>query len=188
MTRNCNPLVALALIAAFATLLESCHSSGRSAVSASTAQPTATKKWEFSTGRPANLCKGCYDQEQIPAIGSDGTIYAGGARGLYALRPDGTQKWYYENVYQPIGIPIHFVVIDDNENIWFDATSTIPGSGSVIRVGPDGQDEGGMGLGSGRPTQIGEASDGTIVASGTAIDITGKSVQPKSWIVGGDSF
>ena len=188
MTRNCNPVVALALIAAFATLLESCHSSGRSTVSASSAGPTGTKKWEFSTGRPATLCKGCYYQEQIPAIGSDGTIYIGGARGLYALRPDGTQKWYYENVYQPSGIPIHFVVIDDNENIWFDGTSTIPGSGSVIRVGPDGQDEGGMGLGGGPPTQIGEAFDGTIVASGTAIDITGKSAQPKSWIVGGNSF
>ena len=133
------------------------------------------------------MCKGCYYQEQIPAIGSDGTIYAGGARGLYALRPDGTQKWYYENVYQPSGIPIHFVVIDDNENIWFDGTSTIPGSGSVIRVGPEGQDEGGMGLGGGPPTQIGEAFDGTIVASGTALDITGKSAQPKSWIVGGNS-
>jgi len=188
MTRNCNPVVVLALIAAFATLLESCHSSGRSAVSASSAGPTGTKKWEFSTGRPPTLCKGCYYQEQIPAIGSDGTIYVGGARGLYALRPDGTQKWYYENVYQPSGIPIHFVVIDDNENIWFDGTSTIPGSGSVIRVGPDGQDEGGMGLGGGPPTQIGEAFDGTIVASGTAIDITGKSAQPKSWIGGGNSF
>ncbi len=188
MTRICNSVVALALVAAFSTVLESCHSSGRSAQSASSARPTATKKWEFSTGRPATLCKGCYDQEQIPAIGSDGTIYVGGARGLYALRPDGTQKWYYENVYQPTGIPIHFVVVDDNENIWFDATSTIPGSGSVIRVGPDGQDEGGMGLGGGPPTQIGEAFDGTIVASGTAIDIRGKSAQPKSWIVGGNSF
>jgi outer membrane protein assembly factor BamB len=188
MTRICNPVVALALIAASSTGLESCHSSVRSAESASTAQPTATKKWEFSTGRPANLCNGCYDQEQIPAIGSDGTIYAGGARGLYALRPDGTQKWYYENIYQPAGIPIHFVVIDDDENIWFDARSTIPGSSSVIRVGPDGQDEGGMGLGGGPPTQIGEAFDGTIVASGKAMDITGKSVQPKSWIVGGNAF
>jgi outer membrane protein assembly factor BamB len=46
-----------------------------------------------------------YYQEQIPAIGSDGTIYAGGSRGIYALRPDGTQKWYYENVYQPSGTP-----------------------------------------------------------------------------------
>jgi outer membrane protein assembly factor BamB len=188
MIRICNSVVALALIAAFSTVLESCHSSVRSAKSGSSARPTATKNWEFSTGRPVTLCKGCYEQEQIPAIGPDGTIYAGGARGLYALRPDGTQKWYYENVYQPTGIPIHFVVIDDNENIWFDATSTIPGSGSVIRVGPDGQDEGGVGLGSGPATQIGEAFDGTIVASGTAIDITGKSAQPKSWFVGGTSF
>jgi outer membrane protein assembly factor BamB len=114
MTRICNSVVALALIAAFSTVLESCHSSVRSVESGSSARPTATKKWEFSTGRPVTLCKGCYEQEQIPAIGPDGTIYAGGARGLYALRPDGAQKWYYEDVYQPTGVPIYFVVIDDS--------------------------------------------------------------------------
>jgi outer membrane protein assembly factor BamB len=188
MARIRNPFVVLSLIAAFPILLESCHSPNRSAESASAARLAPTKKWEFSTGHPAGSCKGCYYQEQIPAIGSDGTLYAGGARGLYALRADGTQKWYYENVYQPTGVPIHFVVIDDNENIWFDATSTIPGSGSVIRVGPNGEDEGGLGLGSGPATQIGEAFDGTIVASGTAMDITGKVAQPKSWHVGGASF
>ncbi|MFY9804912.1 MAG: PQQ-binding-like beta-propeller repeat protein [Candidatus Acidiferrales bacterium] len=187
MPRHCKLLVALPLIAVCSTFLQACHSSARSSESPAPIALIPTKKWEFSTGRPANQCKGCYYQEQIPAIDSDGTIYAGGARGLYALAPDGKQRWYYENVYQPNGIAIHFVVIDDNENIWFDAASTIPGSGSVIRVDAEGHDEGGMGL-TGPVTQIGEAYDGTIVASGTVIDINGKVAQPKVWRVGGDFF
>jgi outer membrane protein assembly factor BamB len=186
MTRNSNVVVSAGLMTAFLAALGSCHSFSRSAESASRTSPAPTKKWEFSTGHPAPLCRGCYYEEQIPAIGSDGTIYAGGSRGIYALRPDGTQKWYYENLYQPIGYAIHFVLIDDNENIWFDAANTTPGSGSVIRVGPDGQDKGGVGLTS-PIMQIAEAYDGSVAANGTVIDISGKSAQPKPWNLGGVS-
>ena len=186
MTRNSHVVVSAGLMTAFLAVLGSCHSFSRSARSAARALRAPTKKWEYSTGRPAPLCRGCYYQEQIPAIGSDGTIYAGGSRGIYALRPDGTQKWYYENVYQPIGYPIHFVLIDDNENIWFDAANTNPGSGSVIRLGPDGQDKGGVGLTS-PIMQIAEAYDGSVAANGTVIDISGRSAQPKPWNLGGVS-
>jgi outer membrane protein assembly factor BamB len=78
------------------------------------------------------------------------------------------------------------VLIDDNENIWFDAANTNPGSGSVIRLGPDGQDKGGVGLTS-PIMQIAEAYDGSVAANGTIIDISGKSAQPKPWNLGGVS-
>ena len=97
MTRNSKVVVSAGLMTVFVTVLGSCHSFSRSAESASRASPAPTKKWEFSTGHPALLCRGCYYEEQIPAIGSDGTIYAGGSRGLYALHPDGT----YARMYWP---------------------------------------------------------------------------------------
>src|SRR5713226_1175268 len=77
--------------------------------------PTPIKKWAFATmpsiaqdcvkpgspwygfvghkcdpGMPDNL------PEHSPAIDADGTIYVGGANRLYALNPDGTEKWFYE--------------------------------------------------------------------------------------------
>ena len=56
-----------------------------------------TLKWKFSTGDKVN---------SSPAIGADGTIYAGSADGhLYAIRPDNTQKWVYSttgtDLYSP---------------------------------------------------------------------------------------
>jgi outer membrane protein assembly factor BamB len=186
MTRNSNLVFALALMVVFLPVLESCHSASPPIESAGRASSAPTKKWEFSTGHPPPQCKSCYYQEQIPAIGSDGTIYVGGSRGVYALRSDGTKKWYYENVYQPIAYPIHFVVIDDDENIWFDAANTNPGSGSVIRVGPDGQDKGGVGL-TAPVTQIAEAYDGSMAANGTVIDIAGNFAQIRRWNLGGDA-
>ena len=64
-----------------------------------------------------------YYADQTPAIGDDGTIYAGGSLGLYAIRPDGTEKWHFDSPGQPANVPVHFVLIDDIGNIWFDLTS-----------------------------------------------------------------
>jgi outer membrane protein assembly factor BamB/pimeloyl-ACP methyl ester carboxylesterase len=49
-----------------------------------------TQKWKFATG------SGIYYSS--PAIGADGTIYVGSRDGnLYAVNPDGTQKWKLAN-------------------------------------------------------------------------------------------
>ena len=48
---------------------------------------TVTLKWSFSTGGSV------YSN---PAIGGDGTIYVGSCdHKLYAINPDGTEKWRY---------------------------------------------------------------------------------------------
>ena len=54
----------------------------------STSGNPGTLKWKFV----ATNC--CGEVDSSPAIGSDGTIYVGaGANDLYAINPDGTQKW-----------------------------------------------------------------------------------------------
>ena len=129
-------------------------------------------------------CAVIFCEEQIPATGVDGTIYAGGSRGLYALPPDGTPAWLYNSVYPSSAYPIPFVLIDDRGDAWCDATSTLPNSGDVVRVNPNGQERGAVGLTS-RVTQIAEAPDGSIVATGRFIDIDGNVATLKPWIVGG---
>ncbi|MCJ8011595.1 S-layer homology domain-containing protein [Paenibacillus sp. KQZ6P-2] len=53
--------------------------------------PAGKKKWEFAMGGLKKLSI----PDLSPAIGADGTIYAGGSdsRNLYALYPDGSLKW-----------------------------------------------------------------------------------------------
>ncbi|MBB6672915.1 S-layer homology domain-containing protein [Cohnella nanjingensis] len=55
--------------------------------------PDGEKLWEF----PMGVLKKIWIPDLSPAIGADGTIYAGGADSgnLYALQPDGSQKWNY---------------------------------------------------------------------------------------------
>ncbi len=50
------------------------------------AQPL--ERWTFALGS-----QGTYTS---PIVGADGTIYAGGSQRLYAINPDGTQKWRFE--------------------------------------------------------------------------------------------
>src|SRR5438876_7301315 len=52
-------------------------------------KPDGTRIWEFTFGPPVAVI-----YAPAPTIGSDGTIYAAASdRKLYALNPDGTQKW-----------------------------------------------------------------------------------------------
>lgn|GEM_PF-1166001 len=58
------------------------------------AQAPGTLKWQFSTGVSEAAGGTIYTS---PAIADDGTIYFGAYTGkLYAVNPDGTQKWAYE--------------------------------------------------------------------------------------------
>jgi len=109
--------------------------------------PTPVKKWEFVTmnsivqdcvkpsdPRWSGAVRRCDPRipddlpEHSPAIDADGTIYVGGARGLYALNPDGTQKWFHENTefgvnFQAPYQPVLYVFIADDGHIWFDFKS-----------------------------------------------------------------
>lgn len=109
--------------------------------------PTPAKKWEFivmdsivqDCARPdsplyrfsTHKCDPRIPDslpEHSPAIDADGTIYAGGAKGLYALNPDGTEKWFYELQengfdFQTGYRPVLYTFVDDNNHVWLDFKS-----------------------------------------------------------------
>lgn len=146
------------LAAAFLTsALAGCSGKNASTPSAP-AGPSPTKKWEIQIAHLAAPNKDGFYDDQSPAIGDDGTIYAGGSLGLYAIRPDGTEKWHHDINGQQAATPVRYVLIDDIGNIWFDdSTNNI---GGTVRVTPDGK---GGEVGSILPvTQLGSAYDGTV--------------------------
>ncbi len=132
------------------TALTGCH-----ALSISSA-PEPVKKWEFVTGKPDYRMR---NFPQSPAIGDDGTIYAGASRGVFALNPDGSKKWFRQAPYEAMNNSVVFVVLDDSGNIWYDETSTV--TGGVVRLAPDGSG-GNDGVSRALVTQIGMGFDGTI--------------------------
>jgi len=109
--------------------------------------PTPVKKWEFVTTK--SIVQDCtkptspyYNYsthrcdpripdsfpEHSPAIADNGTIYVGGATGLYALNPDGTQRWFHENQengfsFQAPYQPVLYAFIADDGHIFFDFKS-----------------------------------------------------------------
>jgi outer membrane protein assembly factor BamB len=148
-----SPLFAFTIFGA--TLFSaSCHSSGSA--------PAPTKKWEFFVGKPRDVSRDSVHDQQIPALAPDGTIYAPGDRGLYALNPDGTQKWFFPAPYQTPAMPLHVAMVDDAGNIWFDFTVEVNGlRGGASAVAPDGT-ETKLSASRAMVSQIGQAPDGTI--------------------------
>lgn len=139
-------------------MLASC----RSPAPPGSSQAAPTKKWEVPIDQLHQVWRGNYHDDQCPAIGADGTIYVPGSRGLYALRVDGSQKWFHEALYQSPHFPLHFVLVDDNGNIWFDQSVEINGlRGGVTEVDADGHELPGA-ISMNQVSQIAEAYDGTV--------------------------
>ncbi|NOX36487.1 MAG: PQQ-like beta-propeller repeat protein [Calditrichaeota bacterium] len=82
--------------------------------------------------------QGSYTATWFPAIGSDGTIYYGSGKYLYALTPEGNMKWKfsaptrYFAVYGP--------VIDNSGTIYFGAYDSLMASSEsyLYALNPDG--------------------------------------------------
>lgn len=57
--------------------------------------PDGSKRWDFPIGPQVS---------EVPAIGADGTVYAGSSKNkkFYAINPDGSEKWVYETGFAPI--------------------------------------------------------------------------------------
>jgi outer membrane protein assembly factor BamB len=175
----------LPLLAFSLTILGSCHSSGPTLASSSAAP---TKKWEFSTGALHQVPRGDFFDDQSPAIGSNGTLYVPGNSGLYAVRPDGTQKWFYRAQYQSPAFPIRFVLVDDNGNIWCDETAEVGRIvGGAMELDPDGNQKPGA-VSRERVSQLSEAYDGTVFVamggSAVPVHIDGKGADLSAHIVG----
>jgi outer membrane protein assembly factor BamB len=185
MKRDFPSGASLPLLAFSLTILASCHSAGPAPASFA---PAPAKKWEFSTGALHPLPRGSFFDDQSPAIGGDGTLYVPGNSGLYAVRPEGTQKWFYRAQYQSPAFPIRFVLVDDNGNIWCDETAEVGRIvGGALEVGPDGREMPGA-VSRERVGQLSEAYDGTVFVAmgGSAIPvrIDGKGADLSAHIVG----
>jgi outer membrane protein assembly factor BamB len=82
-------------------------------------QGTVTEKWAFGTGGALY---------SAPAIGTDGTIYIAADGNLYAVNPDGTQKWVFGT-----GVFASPPAIGANGTIYIGG-----GDGNLYAVNPDG--------------------------------------------------
>ena len=120
--------------------------------------PNGTQKWAFAADSPV---------ESSPAIGTDGTIYVEGLGGgfsisgsfiygsLYAVSPDGAQKWAFTPADTFFSSPA----------IGTDGTIYVGGSGISQRfyaVNPDGTEKWEFGKGGGFDSSPAIGPDGTI--------------------------
>jgi outer membrane protein assembly factor BamB len=174
-----------AFLAVGLMILAACHSSGPAPASSAAAP---TKKWEFSTGPLHHVPRGSFFEDQSPAIGSDGTLYVPGNSGLYAVHPDGTQKWFYRAQYQSPAFPIRLALVDDNGDIWCDETAEVGRIvGGAIELDPDGHEMPGT-VARERVSQLSEAYDGTVYVamggSAVPVHIDGKGAELSTSITG----
>jgi outer membrane protein assembly factor BamB len=121
-------------------------------------------------------------------IGSDGTLYIPGNSGLYAVRPDGTQKWFYRAQYQSAAFPIRLVLVDDNGNMCCDETAEVDRIvGGAMEVNSDGHEMPGA-VSRERVSQLSEAYDSTffVAMGGSAVPvhIAGKGADLSAHIAG----
>lgn len=99
-------------------------------------KPDGSEKWRF----PIIWHN---DFWSSPGIGSDGTIYIGSARdektnkksGLYAINPDGTQKWF---VKEDSGVTVAPTIADDGTVI-YGAANPQDNKGKIKALTPDGK-------------------------------------------------
>ncbi len=122
---------------------------GRSAVD--TTNVLGEVKWKFHTG--ASL-------ETSPAVGSDGTVYLNSADGnLYAINPDGSQKWAF--FIGGLGTNI----LNSSPAIGSDGTIYLGSDmGNVYAINPDGTEKWEFSTPSGRRLESSPVigSDGTV--------------------------
>jgi hypothetical protein len=119
---------------------------------------------------------------QSPAIDTDGTIYVGGDRGVCALNPDGSKKWFRPAIYEARGSSVNFTVLDDAGNSWFGDITELGSTISRIKPGGEATNDGSS-LGGVSITQLGAGYDGAIFMGTTkqlvALDATGLVAQFK---------
>ncbi|UCF90618.1 MAG: PQQ-like beta-propeller repeat protein, partial [Desulfobacterales bacterium] len=118
------------------------------------------QKWAFSTGA---------DVISSPAVGADGTIYVGSVDGhLYAINPDGSQKWRYPSTGNVGDIRSSPAVDPDDGTIYVGAGDPNVGfDGRVLALNPSGTLKWQF-----IPSRTGEADND--VESSPALDSSGK--------------
>ena len=95
-------------------------------------------KWRFQIRNGYNF-GGFFSS---PAISSDGTIYVGSDEGVYAINPDGSEKWFYTKVwndYNMLEIGFSSPVIDDDGTVYIAVMDkTIRTGRGLLALNPDG--------------------------------------------------
>jgi len=97
-----------------------------------------------------------------PAIGPDGTVYFAAGHTIYALNPDGTERWHKLTLYE-----MYTPVVGPDGTIYVQARGT---NGMVYALNPDGTKKWTFTVGEGETiaSKVSIGSDGTLyVGSGT---------------------
>jgi outer membrane protein assembly factor BamB len=88
------------------------------------AQTPGTLKWEYQPGESLF---------GFPSMGADGTIYVVGYRNLFAINPDGTEKWRFRTLYGTIPVSS---AIGANGTIYFQDENS-----ELYAINPDGTEK-----------------------------------------------
>ena len=121
--------------------------------------PNGTNAWTSASWIGASDVK----LADMPAIGSDGTIYLNMTCGLVAFAPDGVQKWIYND---PSGACVAAPSIGDDGTIYAIATSY--SDNVVVALDPQGTQVWEFDLGDNLVEGLGIGPDGTIFANGSS--------------------
>jgi outer membrane protein assembly factor BamB len=84
---------------------------------------TGSRLWEFHSGSR--------NRSSSPAIATDGTVYVGTTRGLFAINPDGTQRWLVETPGRVVTTP----AIATDGTIYVGTALRFP---TLYAINPDG--------------------------------------------------
>jgi outer membrane protein assembly factor BamB len=122
-------------------------------------------KWNFEAAGIANPV--AIPLVPSPAIGADGTIYVSNvgagayAPALYAINPDGTQKWAFSPLTESAPTRSTSPAIGADGTIYFGTSSTF-GTGDFYAVNPDGSQKWDFTVGDQMGTAGAIGADGTI--------------------------
>ncbi len=98
--------------------------------------PNGTLKWQYTSS---------FNLDMVPAVGNDGTIYAGGyndtASAFFALTPSGTLKWQYDIIQGSRSTGISAISIGSDGTVYYTlkATSSSYWYASLYAMTPDGK-------------------------------------------------
>lgn len=106
--------------------------------------PDGGAKWVFETNAG-------FGWQQLPALGSDGTVYTPSGDHLVAVAPDGGMRWE-----RPLGTPLRTSVVVDADGDLY-----VGGDGKMFAYAPDGTELWSVDIGA-NPSGFAIGRDGTI--------------------------
>jgi|GEM_PF-2059154 len=127
--------------------------------------PNGTLKWQYTSS---------FNLDMSPAVGNDGTVYAGGfndtASAFFALTPSGTLKWQYDILQGGRFQLFSAISIGSDGTVYYDlkATSSSAYSSSLYAMTPDGKMKWNYLIPTGFINSLAIGADATVYAYGVS--------------------